>query len=135
MKRREAVASFLESETGSFTVEGLPWIVTICVIMTLIYDTAMGYQSYNRVLRSVQDTNRLVSIGAIRDPLSAEELAMAYILETYPGATVTTTIDQAEDYVWTRATIPWSALHLTGWLRLAPGEGMIISAAHRLEWS
>ena len=126
---------FLRDEAGGSTVEAVPWIGVIGVILALSVDASSTYQSQALVLRSIQDTNRLVSIGAMRDPELAARFAEFQISDVYPQADATTVIDESVGVVSTTVSIPWSSLHLAGWLASFNAETVTFSAAHLLEWN
>lgn len=135
MTFRAVFRDFLRQDDGGSTVEAVPWIGVIGIILALSVDASSTYQSQAHVLRSIQDANRLVSIGAIRDAEVAAQFAEFQIMQVYPDADATTVIDSDIGVVATTVSIPWASFHLAGWLASFNSDTVTFSAAHLLEWS
>jgi hypothetical protein len=130
-----ALLSFIRTANGSVTVEALPWIGILGVTIALAADAAGAFQSMSYILRSVQDANRLVSIGAIRDPIEASDHVGRLVTSVFPDAQAVTVIDTVDGVVSTSVSIPWTSLHLVGILTNMSTDNVVITTAHALEWN
>lgn len=135
MKPLRAISRFCRSERGDFSIEMLPWVLVTGLVLTLITDAAYTLNSCSSVLRTIQDGNRLVSIGMIRDPAEAENYVEQLIGAIYPDAQATTVIDTTAGRVQTQVSIPWASLRVIGLLARSDQPAITMSATHGLEWS
>jgi hypothetical protein len=135
MRFRASSIRFAKADDGTATVEVLPWIAMIAVTIALANDAANAFQSMSYMLRSVQDANRLVSIGLMRDEQEAADHVNSLITTVFPAANATTVIDTSAGLVSTTISIPWSSLHFVGRLASVGSDDIVIRTAHALEWS
>ncbi|MBF9031596.1 hypothetical protein HKCCE3408_14435 [Rhodobacterales bacterium HKCCE3408] len=129
MKR---IARFRRDSSGSVTIEALFWVAIMGVLMTLISEATNAFHHYPAIQRSLQDTNRMMSIGLIRDPDVAEAYLHTLLDDRYDNLDVETVVDG--DVVTTTITIPWTSLRLNGIIADAPGRPVVFRARHLLEW-
>lgn len=135
MARHGPVTRFLRCERGDFSIEMLPWLAVIAVVITLITDAAYTFHSCASILRSMQDGNRLASIGMFHDPAEVETYVEQRITAIYAEAQATTSIDTSTGLVETQIVIPWTSLRVIGLLSNSTNPAITMSATHALEWS
>ncbi|THD84650.1 hypothetical protein E7811_02625 [Aliigemmobacter aestuarii] len=79
-------------EDGGATVEVIIWMPFFVILFSLVAETALIFGGKARIERVVQDVNRAVSVGRIRDLNEAEERVKTAIADLAPRAVVTTTV-------------------------------------------
>ena len=97
MQRREfplvsKARKWFKADDGGATVEVIIWMPFFIVLFSLVAETALIFGGQARILRVVQDVNRAVSVGRIRDLQEAEDRILAAISDLAPRAEVATTV-------------------------------------------
>lgn len=82
----------LRKEDGGATVEVIIWMPFFVILFSLVAETALIFGGKARIERVVQDVNRAVSVGRIRDLTEAEDRVKTAIADLAPRAVVTTTV-------------------------------------------
>lgn len=86
------VGGSLKKEDGGATVEVIIWMPFFIVLFSLVAETALIFGGKARVLRVIQDVNRAVSVGRIRDLEVAEQQIKMALVNLAPRAEVTTQV-------------------------------------------
>jgi Flp pilus assembly protein TadG len=81
---------FVSKTDGAATIEFVLWLPLILFLFGLIADTAMIYSGRAQVLRVVQDANRAMSVGRIRETDDVQTFITSRIEEIAPNAVVET---------------------------------------------
>ena len=122
---------FALSDAGSVSVEFVIWLPVFFVVFMLIVDAAMLFGGQAFITRVIQDANRSISIGYIRDMNVAEQRVLDAIAQLAPNATAESSI--TGDVITTTVTLPFSDLASAGPLSLLTTGTMRISAQHKNE--
>lgn len=102
----------VRQEDGAATVEVVLWLPVMALLFALVADTAMIFGAQAQVVRVVQDGNRAMSTGRIRDPVLVQDTIKAQINGISPGAVVTTT--NVDGLISTTVAMPVEDLTATG---------------------
>jgi Flp pilus assembly protein TadG len=106
-------------------------VPVMAAMFGLVIDTALVFGGRSQILRVVQDVNRAVSIGLIRDLDEAQERVMNSIVSFAPEAVAETTVDGG--VISTVVTLPMSDLTATGFVTAFKDFTVIVSAQHLAE--
>lgn len=79
-------------EDGGATVEVIVWMPFFVVLVSFVAETALIFGGKARILRVMQDVNRAVSVGRVRDLDLAEQMIRDQISNMSPRAQVTTAV-------------------------------------------
>lgn len=120
------------SESGASTVEFVMWLPVVLLVLALIADTALILGGQARVLRVVQDANRAMSIGRIRQTADVEQLIHAQISGLAPTSTVETTVS-SNGLITSIVSIPVGDLASTGLVSAFSGLVVTVQAQHLAE--
>lgn len=101
---KRLIANFRRSEDGAFTIEAVLWMPIFVALLVLIADASMLFGRKADVLRVIQDANRAMSIGRLREVADAEEYVTDRIGSFAPNAEIAITI--LDGVVRTVVTIP-----------------------------
>jgi Flp pilus assembly protein TadG len=83
---------FVSNTEGAATIEFILWLPLIMFLFGLVADTSMIYSHKAQVLRVVQDANRAMSVGRIREIQDAEDFISTSIENIAPNAVVETQV-------------------------------------------
>ncbi|MBF9030473.1 hypothetical protein HKCCE3408_08705 [Rhodobacterales bacterium HKCCE3408] len=129
---RALLSRFARNRSGSVTVEALFWFSMISGIIVLIVGTSSALYTYSNVMRSLQDGNRLLSVGYFEDPDQVATYLHDELVVMFPGVSAQALLDG--DILVTQVSIPWTDMHLFGFMRGWSTTSVEFNAAHRVEW-
>lgn len=124
-------AAFHRKEEGAATVEFVLWLPVIAFLFGLVADTAMIFGGQAQVLRVVQDANRAMSIGLVRDVDDTQNLILAGIVRIAPNASVATTVNGG--VIRSTVSIPVTDLTATGLVDTFSDFNVTVFAQHLAE--
>lgn len=128
---RSVTRRFRKSEDGAFTIEAVLWMPIFIAVLCLVADASMIFGRRAEVLRIVQDANRAMAVGKIRDLPTAETYIMTRIGNFAPNAAIATTV--TEGVIRTVVTIPASDLTAAIPFGLPDSLTVSVAAEHLLE--
>ena len=124
-------AAFRRKEDGAATVEFVLWLPVIAFLFGLVADTAMIFGGQAQVLRVVQDANRAMSIGLVRNVDDAQSMIRAGIVGIAPNASVATTVHAG--VIRSTVSIPVTDLTATGLVDSFTDFNVTVFAQHLAE--
>lgn len=130
---KQKVGRFQKSEDGSASIESLFWIPLFVFFLVLVLDVSFIFFGKARVLQSVQDGNRALSIGVLSTEEETEEFVQTLLSSYTANAVVNSTIDLANGVVTTDVTIPAVDLMIVGSIPVFRQTMIPVSAQHFLE--
>lgn len=101
---RRFFRSFLRDETGSQTVESVIWFPAFITILALVVDVSLVFFDESRILLTVQDANRALSLGKF-DTSSQVETYVADSLQ-FMSDSVSVVSQVADGFVTTTVQLP-----------------------------
>lgn len=125
------LAEFGRKEEGTATVEFVLWLPVIAFLFGLIADTAMIFGGQAQVLRVVQDANRAMSIGLVRNVDDTQSMIRAGIVGIAPNASVATTVHAG--VIRSTVSIPVTDLTATGLVDSFTDFNVTVFAQHLAE--
>ena len=126
-------STFRQQENGSATAEFVIWLPVVALVFALVADTAMIFGGQAQVLRVVQDANRAMSIGRVREVEDAQNMILAGIRSIAPRATVSTTYDPDTGLISSLVLIPVTDLTATGLVDSFADFNVAVYAQHLAE--
>lgn len=130
---KERAGQFRNSEDGSASIESLFWIPLFVFFLVLVLDVSFIFFGKARVLQSVQDGNRALSIGVLRTEEETEDFIQTMLSSYTMNAVVDSNIDLANGVVTTDVTIPAIDLMIVGSIPVFRQTMIPVSAQHFLE--
>lgn len=124
-------ASLGREEDGAATVEFVLWLPVIAFLFGLVADTAMIFGGQAQVLRVVQDANRAMSIGLVRNADDTQRRILAGIVKIAPNASVATTVESG--VIRSTVSIPVTDLTATGLVDAFTDFNVTVFAQHLAE--
>lgn len=118
-------------EDGAATVEVVLWLPVMALLFALVADTAMIFGAQAQVVRVVQDGNRALSTGRMREAAEAQAQIKAQIAAISPGAVVTTT--NVDGLISTTVAMPVTDLTATGLVDAFANFSVRVRAQHLSE--
>lgn len=122
---------FFGKQDGSATVETVLMFPLLMAIVALTVDLASVFNSRAEVLRVIQDANRNVSIGRIKDVASAEAYVEGFTSHLAPNAKAHA--DITAGVITTSVVFPASDVMMTGMFSSILSVDMTLSAQHLIE--
>lgn len=123
--------AFWIAENGAATIEAVLWMPVFIFLFALLADTALVFGGQARVLRVVQDTNRAISIGRIRNSDDAEAAILAQIAPLSPNATAVTAVQNG--VIISSVVIPLTDLTATSIVAAFDTVNLTVTAQHMAE--
>lgn len=132
---------FLRDERGSVTVESVLWLPIFLAFLGLAVDGSVLFSNRALILRTIQDANRLHSIGRFGEGAAAVAAAEQYVrnnIEVCPagvcpaGVSVNTSVD-ATGVITTRVLVPADLIDAIGLFGLLTGFTVGIEADYMQE--
>lgn len=130
---KQKIGHFQQSEDGSASIESLFWIPLFVFFLVLVLDVSFIFFGKARVLQSVQDGNRALSIGVLRTEEETEDFIQTLLSSYTNNAVINSTIDLANGVVTTDVTIPAVDLMIVGSIPVFRQTMIPVSAQHFLE--
>ncbi len=130
-KVKSGLQKFWGDEGATATVEFVLMVPVMVALFGLVIDTALVFGGRSQILRVVQDMNRAVSIGLIRDTTVAEQMIIDSIASFAPAAIAQTTVTSG--IISTVVTLPISDLTATGLVTAFKDFTVIVTAQHLAE--
>lgn len=121
----------VREEDGAATIEVVLWMPVIVLLFALVADTAMIFGAQSQVMRVVQDTNRALSTGRIRDTEIAQNQIYTQIAAISPNSTVATTV--VDGLISSSVTMPVRDLTATGFIDAFSNITVRVRAQHLSE--
>lgn len=132
-KVKSGLQKFWGDEGATATVEFVLMVPVMVALFGLVIDTALVFGGRSQILRVVQDMNRAVSIGLIRDTTVAEQMIIDSIASFAPAAIAQTTVTPGTGIISTVVTLPISDLTATGLVTAFKDFTVIVTAQHLAE--
>ncbi len=139
---RADLARFANDERGSVTVEAVLWLPVFFAFLGLAVDGSVLFSNRALILRTIQDANRLHSIGRFGDNVAAANAAAEqYVrnnMQVCPagvcpgGVSVDTNVD-ATGVITTRVLVPAAQIDAIGLFGLLTGFTVGIEAEYMQE--
>lgn len=130
--RRKLPRQFARREDGAVTVEAVLWLPVFIAFFALLVDATMIMSGQAQALRVVQDLNRGISIGMIRN----DEEIDGFIERYMPRLSDVVVVDSNVDHgiITTNMTIPSRYLVASGVLNVFSNFDVRVGAQHRAEF-
>ncbi len=131
---RKTIATFRKREDGSSTLESVLWMPIFIVFLVLAADASFVFFGQNRAYRIVQDANRSMSVGRLKDEVEVADRVKAELAGIAPNAEVTTFLDTLEGTITSVARIPASDLTATQLFTAFADLELTVGARHFVEY-
>ena len=123
---------FGRQEDGAMTIEACLWLPLFFFMFVGIADVALIFHGQARVLRIVQNENRLFSIGRHGSELATQEAILARLSTISTEASVVT--QESGGLITSTVTIPTADLDVAGVIGPLASLNMTITSQHILEY-
>lgn len=130
-KTISACRRFRADQSGTASIEMLIWVPIFAVILAFIADTSFLFYGKSKLLQTVQDGNRALSVGRFQDTETTQAYISDALLAYSSDPNVTTTIDAG--IIKTVASVPASDLIAVGGIPQLASFRIEIAAYHFLE--
>lgn len=130
----KTIATFRKREDGSSTLESVLWMPIFIVFLVLAADASFVFFGQNRAYRIVQDANRSMSVGRLKDEVEVADRVKAELAGIAPNAEVTTFLDTLEGTITSVARIPASDLTATQLFTAFADLELTVGARHFVEY-
>jgi Flp pilus assembly protein TadG len=124
--------SFAADDSGSATVEAAIWVPAFVAMLLLVVDVSMIFNGQARMLRTVQDTNRALSVGRLHSPREAEQAIIAALAGTTSDARVSTKVEHG--LIITTLTVPARDLDAVGYFSALETAAVTVTSQHWAEF-
>lgn len=128
---------FVRREDGTATVESVIWLPIFFVILVMIADASLLFNSQARMLRMVQDANRAYSTGQLDQPADVENFLVAQMFPMSEHVRATSVLDTSAipaGVIDTTLTIPARDLVSIGLVTALTNFDMSVNARHYREF-
>lgn len=128
------LSTFRRREDGSATVESVLWMPVFIAFLILAADASFVFFGQNRAYRIVQDTNRSLSVGRLKDENEVVDRIRSELAGIAPNAEVSAIIDDVEGTITSVARIPASDLTATQFFTAFTDVKLTVGARHFVEY-
>ena len=129
---------WFNNEDGSSTVEAVLWMPFFVVLLALIVDASMLFNSQAQMLRVVQDANRAYSTGQFGNPEQVQEYLVTRLApmseRVSVPAPVLDTTEVPSGIIRTTASIPAADLNSIGLITALMNFDLSVTAQHYREF-
>ena len=101
---RCSLPGFWQDEEGSYTIESVIWFPIFEILLTIVTNVSIVFFNESQILRVMQDGNRALSLGRLRDADEVETYVSNNL--AYLKAAMTIDTQVAGGFVTTNLSVP-----------------------------
>lgn len=128
---RRPFIAFRRTESGGLTVEFVLWLPMMVALLALVADVSMIFYQQSYAVRVVQDANRALSLGRIKDVDELQTMVASTLSYMSPNIDVKSAV--VDGVISTSAAMPASDLDAVGWFTALSKVQVTVQSQHLME--